>query len=160
MASDTIRPVRKSDRKWIRELIAERWGSERIVTRGTLHAPHELPGYVAMASGKKAGLVTYRIEGEEAEIISLDSLKPGTGIGTALLKAVMDATRKKGATRLKLITTNDNANALRFYQKRGFTITALHPNALAFSRKLKPELPTIGIDNIPLRDEIELERPI
>lgn len=56
-----------------------------------------------------------------------------------------------------MITTNDNMKALRFYQKQGFVLKALYPNALEESRELKPEIPKIGIDNIPLRDEIELE---
>jgi hypothetical protein len=56
-----------------------------------------------------------------------------------------------------LVTTNDNLNALRFYQKRGFVLVAVHRNALEVSRKLKPEIPLVGMDSIPLRDEIELE---
>jgi hypothetical protein len=56
-----------------------------------------------------------------------------------------------------LITTNDNVAALRFYQKRGFTLAALHKNALEQSRRLKPQIPLLGLDGIPLRDEIELE---
>lgn len=59
--------------------------------------------------------------------------------------------------RLWLITTNDNMEALRFYQKRGFILSALYPNALEESRKLKPEIPEVGLEGIPLRDEIELE---
>ena len=62
-----------------------------------------------------------------------------------------------GCKQLWLITTNDNINALRFYQKRGFMLVAVHRNALELSRKLKPEIPMIGNDGIPLRDEIELE---
>ena len=34
---------------------------------------------------------------------------------------------------------------------------AVHPNALARSRELKPSIPEIGLDGIPLRDELELE---
>jgi len=33
----------------------------------------------------------------------------------------------------------------------------LNRNALEVSRKLKPEIPQIGYDGIPLRDEVELE---
>ncbi len=59
--------------------------------------------------------------------------------------------------RLVVVTTNDNLNALRFYQKRGFILVQLRPNALARSRQLKPQIPLVGMDGIPLRDEIELE---
>jgi ribosomal protein S18 acetylase RimI-like enzyme len=63
----------------------------------------------------------------------------------------------KGCRRLWLITTNDNTDALRFYQKHGFMLVAVHRNAIEESRKLKPEIPLIGNNNIPIRDEIELE---
>lgn len=57
-----------------------------------------------------------------------------------------------------LITTNDNINAIRFYQKRGFDMAHLFHNALDVSRKLKPEIPLIGENSIPLQHEIEFER--
>jgi RimJ/RimL family protein N-acetyltransferase len=62
-----------------------------------------------------------------------------------------------GCERLWLITTNDNTPALRFYQKRGFQLVAIHRNALEHSRRLKPQIPLLGLNGIPLRDEIELE---
>jgi hypothetical protein len=36
-------------------------------------------------------------------------------------------------------------------------LVAVHRNALDISRELKPEIPQLGIDGVPLRDEIELE---
>jgi hypothetical protein len=48
-------------------------------------------------------------------------------------------------------------NALGFYQKRGFEIVAVYCGAVNESRKRKPSIPLIGYNNIPLRDEIELE---
>ena len=62
-----------------------------------------------------------------------------------------------GCRRLWLITTNDNLPALRFYQRRGFVLAALHRDAIAASRRLKPQIPLLGLDNIPIRDELELE---
>jgi len=50
--------------------------------------------------------------------------------------------------------------ALLLYQKRGFQIKAVVPNALELSRKLKPQISLVGRDGIPLRDEIELECPL
>jgi RimJ/RimL family protein N-acetyltransferase len=64
---------------------------------------------------------------------------------------------KAGCRRIWLITTNDNTAALRFYQKKGFSLVAVHRNAIERSRQLKPEIPETGNDGIPLRDEIELE---
>ncbi len=102
------------------------------------------------------GLITYCLEDKNCEIVSLNSLKPSVGIGTALVEAVKDVAGKSGCKRVWLITTNDNLNALRFYQKRGFSLATIHRNAVEKSRKLKP-IPLTGFDGIPIRDEIELE---
>jgi acetyltransferase (GNAT) family protein len=108
-------------------------------------------------SRKKLRNVGYNITGTSCEIVTINSIRPFAGVGTSLIEAVRDIALQSGCKRLWLITTNDNMNALRFYQKRGFILVAIHRNALDVSRKLKPEIPLIGNDGIPLRDEIELE---
>ncbi len=92
--------------------------------------------------------------------MTLDSLEEFQGIGSALLKAAEGIAQAHHCTRIWLVTTNDNLNALRFYQKRGYRITGVHPDAVTEARKLKPYIPTIGEFGIPLRDEIELEKKI
>ena len=90
-------------------------------------------------------------------MVTFNSTVEGQGIGTALLEAVKLAAVEAGCNRLWVITTNDNWPALRYYQKRGFRLRAVYPDALDHSRKLKPEIPLFGLEGIPLRDEIELE---
>ncbi len=153
----TLRPLEPEDREWAARLLTERWGSPRIVTRGRVHDAGALPGVAAIEEGRPVGLATYHVEGRACEIVSLDAVVQGAGVGSALLQAVRDAALAAGCTRLWLITTNDNTAALRFHQKRGFRLAALYPNALEVSRRLKPEIPLVGRDGIPLRDEIELE---
>jgi ribosomal protein S18 acetylase RimI-like enzyme len=152
-----IRPLQAENRDAVQTLLDERWGDCQIVTRGKLYDASILPGFVAIADDKLLGLITYRLDGDECEIISLDSLKEKQGIGTALLNAVRDAAREASIKRVRLITTNDNLTAIRFYQKYGFRLIAVHVNAIAESRKLKPQIPETGIDGIPIHDEIELE---
>jgi GNAT superfamily N-acetyltransferase len=153
----TVERLGGAYRAWASRLIDDHWGSVRIVTRGKVHDATGLPGFVAIKDGNPVGLVTYSIAGAECEVVSLDSLVEGIGIGTALLDAVKQEAVGAGCSRLWLITTNDNLQAVRYYQKRGFTLVTIHRNALDVTRKLKPELPLKGIDDIPLRDEIELE---
>jgi len=152
-----IRPLGEDDRAWERRLLEMQWGSTMMVTRGVLYDMSIFPGLVALRGDDRVGLLTYRIDGDQCEVMSLDSLVEGIGVGTALLETVQDVARAAGCCRLWLITTNDNTYALRFYQKRGFHLAALYPNALEESRRLKPQIPLLGMDGIPLRDEIELE---
>lgn len=156
----TIRPITKHDRDWIRSLLSERWGSPEVVTRGRIHYADQLPGFMALNEEHPVGLVTYTFEKGDCEIVSLDSLESGKGIGLDLINAVINTARTEKCNRVWLITTNDNTRALRFYQKIGFKLVAIHCNAIKKSREIKPSIPEIGFDNIPIRDEIELELKI
>jgi ribosomal protein S18 acetylase RimI-like enzyme len=157
MSGYKIIPLSEKHRRWADDLIEKRWGSVKVVTRGRVHDTSLLPGFVAVSGGEPVGLATYDIAGDECEMVSLDSLAEGIGIGTALVRAVEGVARSSGCRRLWLITTNDNLAAVGFYQKRGLHIAAIHLDALEESRRLKPEIPLTGIDGIPIRDEIELE---
>ena len=157
MKSFQIRPLDKEDRDWVTGLLKEWWASPEQVTRGKIHHADKLPGFIAVNEGKNAGLVTYEITGDRCQIVTMNSLVEGVGIGTALVDAVKETAGKAGCKRLWLITTNDNTTALRFWQKRAFSLVAVHRNAIEHSRRLKPEIPLIGNDGIPIRDEIELE---
>jgi GNAT superfamily N-acetyltransferase len=153
----SIRRLTPDDRPWVNEILRKYWGSSRIVSRGRLYYADRLPGFIAADGNEKLGLLTYSVDGNECEITTLNSLAENQGIGTALLEAVISKARHTGCKRIHLITTNDNLNALRFYQKRGFVLVAVHRNAMQVSRGLKPEIPLTGNHSIPIRDEIELE---
>ena len=153
----SIQPLTAADKEWVRQFVIAHWGAETAVGHGVVYRPHELPGFVAVEDGERIGLLTYRIDGPDCEVVTVDSLRPGRGIGTLLIEAVVGAARSAGCQRVWLITTNDNLTALAFYQKRGFVLTALHPNAVAASRTLKPEIPLVAANGIPIRDELELE---
>ncbi|OGO30552.1 MAG: GNAT family N-acetyltransferase [Chloroflexi bacterium RBG_16_56_11] len=152
-----IRPINTDDKDWIVGLLQEWWAGPRIVTRGKVYRADELPGFIAIQKNKPAGLITYRVNSNECEIVTMNSLVERTGIGSALIDAVKKAAGAAGCRRLWLITTNDNTAALHFYQKHGFRLVAVHRDAIGQSRRLKPEIPLTGNDGIPIRDEIEME---
>ncbi len=133
MTQTRIMPAAEQDHAWMKAFLERNWGDAKIVTRGRLHQADRLPGFIAMHGEKRIGLVTYRLTGDECEIISLNSELNRLGAGTALIKQVQITAAAAGCIRLWLITTNDNLAALRFYQKRGFTLAAIHRNALAES---------------------------
>lgn len=153
-----IFPVEEGDRAWMRQSLLERWGAIRVVSRGKLYEDvSQLPGLIALHGDECVGLLTYHIAGDQCEVVTLDAFTEGIGAASALMSAAREVAREAGCQRLWLITTNDNTHALRFYQRWGMRITAIHINALDISRRIKPEIPLVGMDGIPLRDEIELE---
>ena len=152
-----IHPIAPDDIAWIKKLLQECWGSVNVVSRGRLYHADQLSGFIAAAGGTNIGLVTYSVNGTECEVVTLNSIAEIRGAGSALMKAVESSARNAGCTHLRVVTTNDNLKALRFYQKRGFVLAALRCKAVEQSRRLKPEIPLIGYDGIPIRDEIELE---
>lgn len=160
MAEFQVRPLVDGDKGWVTDMLIAHVGSTKIVSRGKVYRADRLPGFVAEREGKTIGLTTFNIENDDCEIISLESLAEGEGVGSALIEAVKDVAVAEKCRRLWLITTNDNMKAVRFYQKKGFELVAVHRNALEESRRMKPEIPLIGMDDIALRDEIELEIPL
>ncbi|MBK9119990.1 MAG: GNAT family N-acetyltransferase [Phycisphaerales bacterium] len=153
----SVRAVAPDDQPWVRRLLVARWRATRMVSAGRVHQADELPAFGAFRDSEPIGLATYHIEGAAVEIITLDSLAGGQGVGSALLDAVVTAARAAGCRRVWLNTTNDNLPALRFYQKRGFVLAQFHRDSVTRARALKPEIPARGYEGIPLRDEIELE---
>ncbi len=154
-----VRKVTADDRGWIAEFLRRRWGSERVAVHGTLFEPLELPGFVAELDGEAVGLATYAIDGDACEIVTIDAVREGIGVGTALVDAVATAARAAGCARLRLITTNDNAHAQGWYARRGFRLVAVHAGAVDRARaELKPEIPLTDDRGEPIRDELEFER--
>ena len=153
----SVRQLTVDDLPRVRAIWKENWGDEFVVAHGVIYYPDSLDGFVALDDDKWVGEITYTFSGNECEIVSLDSARQGMGVGTMLIHKVIEEAREKDCGRIFLITTNDNLNALGFYQKRGFELVAVHRGAINDSRKIKPGIPLIGANNIPLRDEIELE---
>ena len=153
-----VRPAREEDRDWIRDLIEERWAGEFVVGHGVVSQPAELDGFVAMEGADVIGLATYRIEGDACEIVTIDALVEGRGVGSTLVEAVHERAHRAGCARLWLVTTNDNERAQAFYDKLGFRVVAVREGAVDEARKLKPSIPLIGVDGVPITDELEFER--
>lgn len=160
MATLEIRPKGPQDGDWLEALLSEHFGAASQFVHGTCFEPRNLAGFVATRAGQRVGALTYVRTDDALEIVTINSLHPGQGTGSLLLAALQDLARRVGCRRLWLITTNDNLNALRFYQKRGFVLSALHRDAVTKAREQKPEIPLLGEDGIPLRDELELEQAL
>lgn len=157
MISIAIRRSNVNDISWITELFVTRWDGEFVVSKGKKYYPKDLDGFIAYIDMQKVGLLTFKDAGNAIEIVSVDSLKEKQGIGTALIRAVADYAKRNNKRRIWLMTTNNNAAAMRFYEKRGFKKVHEYKNAVAQSRKIKPSIPLVDENGIPITDEIEYE---
>jgi GNAT superfamily N-acetyltransferase len=156
-----VRDLRDDERGWLRQHLELAWGSATIVSRDRdrdrEHDAAALPALVAVRGEELAGLATYRVCGAECELVTLEAFAAREGVGSALLAAVAQRARDGGASRLWLVTTNDNLDALRFYQRRGLRLVAVHPGAVDRARRRKPAIPLVGAHGIEAHDEVELE---
>ena len=140
------------------EAFLARHGAARVARRGSIEYPVDHPALLAEDGERLLGVLTYIAGGARWEVLTLHADEARHGVGSALVAEVRRLAAAAGATSLWLITTNDNVDALRFYQRRGFRLAALHRGAVDASReRLKPEIPELGDHGIPLRDELELE---
>ena len=158
--SYSIREPRADERGWVNDTLRERWGGETIVGRGRVRRLDDLRALVAFAGSERVGVATYALDGRSAELVTLDALHEGAGVGRALIEAVAESARAEGAAELVVMTTNDNLRAIRLYQRAGFRLHVLRAGAVEQARRLKPSIPAVGDDGIPLRDEIDLIRPL
>lgn len=155
MGQVTIRALTDADIPWAERLLGGS-GGRLQVRLGSVVDPLACPGLVAERDGEPVGIVTYDADGDDVEVVYIEVTAKHQGVGTRLLDAVEARTEGQ---RLWLVTTNDNLDALRFYQRRGFRITEVRPGASDEARRaLKPSMSEVGNFGIPIRDEIVLER--
>lgn len=146
-------PLTAADQPWVREFIMLHWGAPEIVVHDECFLPELLPGCKAVFGGRPAGLITWNISENACEIISLDSLCPHQGIGSALLTTAENTARSAGCTSCWLVTTNDNVPAQRFYTNHGYQLHHVDQGAVDRARQLKPSIPLFNAAGVPIKDE-------
>jgi N-acetylglutamate synthase-like GNAT family acetyltransferase len=147
----------EKDENALSELIKQSWRSDIIVSSGNKYKVEDLEGILTYENRKIIGLGLYYIKNRECEIVLLEALIQKQGIGTKIIEKIKEIAKLNKCKQIWLITSNDNIDAIKFYQRRGFCISNFYKNAMEESRKLKPEIPLIGEYEIPIRDEIEFE---
>jgi ribosomal protein S18 acetylase RimI-like enzyme len=152
-----VRPLRPDDRAWARELVVERWGDEMAVGHGQVWHPAELDGFVAEDDdGSLVGLLTFDVDGDVLEVVTMDALRQREGLGTALMLAAIERAHA-AALRVRVMTTNDNEPAIAFYEHLGFSVAEVRRRGVDEARKVKPSIPLTGVNGTPITDEVLLE---
>jgi ribosomal protein S18 acetylase RimI-like enzyme len=156
-----VREVREEEREWLRATLRDCWSGDTVLGRDREWRPAALPALVAVEDGgERAGIATWTVERDTADLVTLNALVDGRGVGRMLIDAVARAARDVGARHLRVMTTNDNLQALRLYQRAGFRLVELRPGAVDEARLQKPSIPPTGGDGIPIRDELDLVREL
>jgi len=158
MPKISLSKIEDSDLDWVTQIWIKDWGDNFIISKGKKYYTQDVSGYIACINDTKVGLITYVIDNSTCEIISLNSFSENAGIGSQLLEKVVEHAKKELCNSIILVTSNDNLNALRFYQKREFRIKSIKTGVIDQYRKIKPSIPETGNWGIPIRDEIELEK--
>src|SRR5258708_14145382 len=152
-----VREKGPKDQPWIEALLNARWGGGgKVIVHGEVFDAGSLSGLIA---AERMGLATFQIRRVKdmavAELIRLDAITAGQGVGTALIEALLSRLSAEGVEILRVTTTNDNLSALRFYQRRDFRITKVRPAAVDDTRRLKTSIPIGGRHWFPIRAEIQ-----
>lgn len=150
-----VRELAEDERAWAGAVLDEGMGRHQA-RRAEVVDVLDGDGLVAEVDGDRVGLLLYRRDGDECELSLLVALAPGLGVAGRLVDAFL--ARVADAVRVWVVTTNDNVDALRLYQRHGFRLAVLRPGLVDESRRrLKPGIPTTAGNGIPIRDELELE---
>jgi GNAT superfamily N-acetyltransferase len=150
-----VRAKQAADQAWVEEMLQRWWGGRHVIAHGQGFDAALLPALIA---GEREGLLTYMVEAPRAEIVTLNALQPWRGVGSALIAALAGELAARRVREVRLTMTNDNLDALRFYQRRGFRIAAVRPGAVDAARKHKASIAAVGIYGIARHDELELVR--
>ena len=142
-------------RKEVNRFIKDNWAGPIVITKGIAHDTSNSEGFISVEDRTITGYILYEFREAQCEILVLESIKQNRGIGTALIEMVKKVAKEHNCTHVWLITTNDNIHAIRYYQKHGFDIEAVHINAIKKSRELKPSIPLIGDNDILIKHEFE-----
>ena len=145
----------EKDNQAVSEII-KGWGSDILVSRGTIHKAQDLDRILAYGKEKIVGIGLYYIK-NDCEIVLLETFIQNKGVGTQIIDKIKEIVKHKKCKRIWLVTTNSNINAIHFYQKRGFKISNIYIKAMEEARRIKPEIPKFAENGIEIRDEIEFE---
>src|SRR5215211_573400 len=97
MSINHLRRLSPNDLPRLRQFWIDYWGSEEMITRGKIHRSEQLEGFILEDGDEWVGLLTFVIENGECEVISLNSLRQGRGIGSKLIEQAIQEARARGS---------------------------------------------------------------
>jgi ribosomal protein S18 acetylase RimI-like enzyme len=156
-SSVSVRAAGPADASWVLECLTQAWGSVHVARRGELLDASALPALVAELDGSRVGLLVLAVCTEDCEVVSLTTEVRRRGVGRALIQRCVEVARAAGCRRLTLTTTDNNAVAIAFYRRLGLTLSAVRPDGVAASRRVKPSIPLHDEHGVAIAGEVDFE---
>jgi ribosomal protein S18 acetylase RimI-like enzyme len=156
-SSVSVRAAGPADASWVLECLTEAWGSVLVARRGQLLDASAFPALVAELDGSRVGLLVLAVRAEECEVVSVSTEVLRRGVGRALIQRCVEVARAAGCRRLTLTTTDNNAVAIAFYRRLGLTLSAVRPDGVAASRRVKPSIPLHDEHGVAIVGEVDFE---
>ena len=147
-----------ASRELIEAVWRERWGG-CVISPNAAYQPPDVQGMVLLTDGGElAAIATWAPTRVGAEITTLDAIIEGHDYDARLLHMLELFLTEQGVRCATIVTSNDNLRAFQLYARRGYRLVAIHRDAMEHVRKIKPSLPEIGEDGIPVCDMWEFEK--
>lgn len=134
--------------------IKTNWGSTSIVYSGMVYDLNTLKGIALKNNDIIVSILFYQVINKELNIILLESFVKRKGFGRIILQKIKEISKGNKYKRIIVTTTNDNIDAIKFYQLNEFDIIEVKFNAVDLSRKIKPEIPSVGNYGIKIKHEL------
>jgi GNAT superfamily N-acetyltransferase len=118
-------PIREDDESWRRRRAQyEEWLRDDRAFLLLARRQHRAVGY-AFVRVEQQGSPTWEGDGDAADLETLSLLPEarGTGLGARLIALVREEVERRGYAQLTLTAVATNHDALRFYEREGFTPT-------------------------------------
>ncbi len=146
------------DKAILARFLTQKWGHDGVVVMGKVWSSKDLNIVAAYDETEQMlAIAGWVIKGDTLLLASIDSIFERKGVASVLIDAIVEHARSLGAKRVRAVVTNDNFEAMRFYQRRNFRFTALYVNAADAYRAIFQDTPKTGYYGIPIRDTLELE---
>ena len=85
-----VRSLHYGDRGWKLATLDRGWGTTAVARLAELVDAAPLPGYVALDGDQRVGLLTYFDRADGIEVVTVQALEEGRGVGRALMDAVYE----------------------------------------------------------------------
>jgi N-acetylglutamate synthase-like GNAT family acetyltransferase len=130
-----VRNATTTDVSWIERVLTVHWGGRvTVVNEQTI----DLLSLSTLVAGKQDGIAIFKVA-PQAELLLLHAMQINVGIGSALLNHLTLRLFEQRVKQLWVTTTNDNLQAIAFYERRGFRLEAVRAGAVDRARRCKPD---------------------